>query len=89
MPQPEKTKRKNNHVALKPHAHNSTLCYVENPIETENQNEGGRFGYIFKPPYKNDFISVCVRILAYTLTDYLTWIIAIAAFLYFHYRCHS
>ena len=40
IPQPRKTKRKNHHVALKPFAHNSTLCYVENPNETELQNIG-------------------------------------------------
>lgn len=46
IPQPRKTKRKNNHVALKPNAHNSQLCYLENPNETELQNLGDGYGII-------------------------------------------
>jgi len=90
IPQPRKTKRKNYHVALKPNAHNSQLCYSENPNETEQQNLGeGHLNYIFRTPYRNDTFSICVRILAYSLSSYWTWIIAMGSFLYFHYQCYN
>jgi hypothetical protein len=45
-PQPEKTKRQNNHVALRPHSHNSTLCLSPKmAIKLKNKNKAAEHGF--------------------------------------------
>ena len=79
IPQPRKTKRKNHHVALKPHDHNSTLCYVENPNETELQNLGG--GVIYRVSHEGSRLQRLMK-MQRELSSRVSFSSAIPPFLY-------